>query len=191
MKIFFDTEFTGLRKDTTLISMGLVSEDGKELYLEFTDYDKTQCDEWVNEHVLKNTIIKGNSNIIDIVLDETNYRKGTKDELRQVLVEWLQQFDTVELISDVCHYDMVLFIDIFGTAFDLPDNICPVCYDINTDIAKEYDISIQEAFDKSREDILDELDRVVKGSKHNSLYDAKVIKEIYDALNCDEFQTYC
>lgn len=191
MKIFFDTEFTGLHKDTTLISMGLVSEDGKELYLEFTDYDKTQCDEWINEHVLKNTIMEGNSSIIDIVLDETNYCKGTKDELKQVLVEWLQQFDTVELISDVCHYDMVLFIDIFGTAFDLPDNICLVCYDINTDIAKEYDISMQEAFDKSRENILDELDRVVKGSKHNSLYDAKVIKEIYGALNCDEFQTYC
>lgn len=29
MKIFFDTEFTGLHKDTTLISIGLISELGE------------------------------------------------------------------------------------------------------------------------------------------------------------------
>ena len=29
MKIFFDTEFTGLHKNTTLISIGLVTEEGK------------------------------------------------------------------------------------------------------------------------------------------------------------------
>ena len=32
MKIFFDTEFTGLHKNTTLISIGLVSETGDEFY---------------------------------------------------------------------------------------------------------------------------------------------------------------
>ena len=38
MKIFFDTEFTGLHKDTSLISIGLVDEDGKTFYAEFLDY---------------------------------------------------------------------------------------------------------------------------------------------------------
>ena len=37
MKVFFDTEFTGLYKDTNLISIGLVSEDGKEFYAEIDD----------------------------------------------------------------------------------------------------------------------------------------------------------
>jgi uncharacterized protein YprB with RNaseH-like and TPR domain len=32
MKIFFDTEFTGLRQHTTLISIGMVAEDGREVY---------------------------------------------------------------------------------------------------------------------------------------------------------------
>lgn len=182
MRIYFDTEFTGLQKNTSLVSIGLVSDDGKELYLEFTDYVKEQCDEWIKDNVLNNTIMSGDSDILDIVLDETNYHKGTKEELKGVLLHWLHQFDSVELVSDVCHYDMVLFIDIFGTAFDLPKNVCPVCYDINSDIAKEYNISVQEAFDMSRETILQELDRVVKGSKHNSLYDAKVTKEIYNSL---------
>ena len=30
MKIFFDTEFTGLHKDTTIISIGMISENGKK-----------------------------------------------------------------------------------------------------------------------------------------------------------------
>ena len=52
MKIFFDTEFTGLHKDTTLISIGIVAENGKSFYAELTDYDKTQVDEWLQLHVL-------------------------------------------------------------------------------------------------------------------------------------------
>lgn len=39
MKIFFDTEFTGLHKDTTLVSIGMVSEDNRQFYAELTDYD--------------------------------------------------------------------------------------------------------------------------------------------------------
>ena len=37
---FFDTEFTGLRKDTTLISIGIVSDTGDRFYAELTDYVK-------------------------------------------------------------------------------------------------------------------------------------------------------
>ena len=36
-KIFFDTEFTGLHQNTTLISIGLVSECGKSFYAELVD----------------------------------------------------------------------------------------------------------------------------------------------------------
>ena len=39
MKVYFDTEFTGLKKDTTLVSIGLISETHKAFYAEFTDYD--------------------------------------------------------------------------------------------------------------------------------------------------------
>ena len=41
MNIFFDTEFTGLQKDTDLISIGLISENNDVFYAEITDYDKT------------------------------------------------------------------------------------------------------------------------------------------------------
>ena len=41
-KIFFDTEFTGLHQNTTLISNNLISGCCKTFYVELTDYDKSQ-----------------------------------------------------------------------------------------------------------------------------------------------------
>ena len=103
--------------------------------------------------------------------------------MKRWLSEWLSQYDSVELVSDCCHYDMVLFIDIFGGAFDIPKNVCPACHDINQDIAEYYGISEKEAFDKSRESILEEKSITIDGDKHNSLYDAKVIKSIYEIMH--------
>ena len=37
VRIFFDTEFSGLTSDPRLLSIGFVAEDGAELYIEFTD----------------------------------------------------------------------------------------------------------------------------------------------------------
>ena len=78
---------------------------------------------------------------------------------------------------------MVLFIDIFGGAFDIPSNVNPACHDINQDIADYLHISETEAFDKSREEIIEYYEVKIEGDKHNSLYDAKVIKEIYNIIN--------
>lgn len=172
----------GLHQDTSLISLGLVSEDGQELYLEFNDYNKDQCDDWIQQNVIENTIKEGTNDVIGIVLDETNYHYGSKEELKVILAEWLSKFDDIQLVSDVCHYDMVLFINLFGTAFDLPDNITAVCHDINQDIALFYWISDKAAFDFSREDILEDLGINIRGNKHNALYDAKVIKAIHETI---------
>ena len=117
------------------------------------------------------------------------------------MTEWLSKYNNVELVSDCCHYDMILFIDIFGDAWSIPDVVNPACHDINQDIAKYFDISEREAFDLSREKIIEkviidiqdianhfdisEREKIIniEGDKHNALYDAKVIKEIYKIVN--------
>lgn len=182
MKIYFDTEFEGLRKDAKLISLGLITEDNQELYIEFDGIDIQKQDQWIKDNVLQNTILYGQKEISEIT-DEANYYKGDKDEIKGVLLHWLNQFDNVQFISDVCHYDFVFLIDIFGSAWDLPKNIVPYCHDINQDIMDLFWLNEKEAFDFSREDILDNLGLEVKGNKHNSLYDAKVIKAIYEYKN--------
>lgn len=217
MKVFFDCEFTGLHKETTLISIGLISENGKSFYAELTDYNSDQCDEWIKNNVIKNLYLKHiyyESGCLEKIekLTENGYvvspspnipeknallqydyfkpekngdmaAVGQKCWVGVALEEWFNQFDDVELVSDVCHYDMVLLIDLFGNAFDLPENVGVSCHDINQDIARHYGISNKEAFDKSREEIVLELcGKQIQGEKHNSLYDAKVIKAIYEGI---------
>ena len=203
MKIFFDTEFTGLHKDTTLISIGLIDENGRTFYGEFSDYDESQCDNWIRENVIKHLKWSKEGPVEDFVNIYVNSWEafGSKEYIKIVLSEWLSKYDEVELVSDCCHYDMVLFIDIFGDAWSIPDAVNPACHDINQDIAKYYDISEKEAFDLSREKFIEKvnIDRQddqnnfdisegekiinIEGDKHNALYDAKVIKEIYKIVN--------
>ena len=185
MNLFFDCEFTGLHKDTTLISLGIVAEDGRKFYAEFTDYDRKQCDKWIRENVIDNLLYNDSVTVYERPRDEMDcYVKDKRDWIVVALRDWLSQFDSIQFVSDVCHYDFVLLIDLFGTAFDLPKNVSPVCHDINTDIARYYGISEAEAFDKSREEIVLELyEKEIPGKKHNSLYDAEVIKAIYEKIS--------
>ncbi len=186
MKLFFDTEFTGLHKGTTLVSIGIVAENGKRFYAEFSDYDEIQCDEWIKENVLKHTILAGNDTLAAKLGEDSNTTVilGSKADIRYELGEWLKQFDNVQFVSDVSHYDFVLLIDIFDSAFDLPENVSAVCHDINQNIARYYGISEREAFDKSREEIVSELcGQQIEGEKHNALYDAEVIKAIYSEIS--------
>lgn len=185
MKIFFDTEFTGLHKNTTLISIGMIDENKRSFYAEFIDYDETQCNDWIKENVINYLRRKGTHNLYMEAYDRINKETsivGTKNQIKKKLEDWLSIYDEVELVSDVCHYDMVLFIDLFGTAFDLPRCINPACHDINQDIARYYEFSEKEAFDFSREELLQNNAITIEGDKHNSMYDAKVIKKIYEII---------
>lgn len=185
MKIFFDTEFTGLHKGTTLLSLGMVAEDGRMFYAELMDFDESQCDKWIMDNVVKNLIAKGNDELAKKLgtINNATVIIGEKKDVKEELSKWLLGFGDVQLVSDVCHYDMVLFIDLFGTAFDLPENVNASCHDINQDIAEHYHISEKQAFDKSREQIVKELcGKEIEGCKHNSLYDAMVIKAIYEEI---------
>ena len=156
MKVFFDTEFTGLHKNTTLISLGCVDENGRTFYAEFTDYDTSQIDDWINENVIKNlSYAKKKSFFRKNGAFEHDWRiKGDKTMVREALEEWLNQYSFVELVSDVCHYDMVLLVDLFGGAFSLPENVNPSCHDINQDIAEFYGCTEKWAFNHSREEML-------------------------------------
>jgi len=43
MKIFFDTEFTGLHQNTSLISIGCIDEECRTFSAELTDYKGNIC----------------------------------------------------------------------------------------------------------------------------------------------------
>jgi len=186
MKIFFDTEFTGLHKNTTLISIGLVAEDGRTFYAELNDYDESQVDDWIRDNVIKNLIMnpprEGEQEYYvrsrfreDVPLTEqwSLQMRGSKQEVSDELYLWLTQFDKVEIWSDCLAYDWVLFNDIFGHAFNIPKNVYYIPFDICTLFKlKGIDPDINR----------EKFANMTSNSKHNALYDAKVIKACYERL---------
>lgn len=192
MFVYFDCEFTGLTKDTTLVSIGLLTSQNQYtreyhmFYAEFTDYDKTYDDKWFMDNVVKNLVFRDEEEGFEMYHVHSFGMKGTKEQVKEKLLKWFDKVSEGEsditLVTDVGNYDMVLFIDIFGSAFDLPKKIVPTYIDINNIIADEMGLTLQEAFDLNREELvkrlsgnLEEYDR-----KHNSLWDASIIKRIYE-----------
>lgn len=163
MRIFFDTEFTGLHQHTTLISIGLISEDGRMFYAELLDYDKGQVDNWIQENVIAHL---------------TREYSGTTETIKQKLETWLSGFDTVEMWSDCLSYDWVLFCQLWGHAFNIPKNVYYIPFDICTLLkVKGIDPDInREKF------AFGECLQEMKDQKHNALWDAKVIRACYEKL---------
>lgn len=180
MKLFFDTEFTGLHAKTTLISIGLIDEEGRTFYAEFTDYDKSQVDGWLQDNVIDNLTIL-NSGSVQVQLsrgegiDLVNRFAGSTEYIKGKLTEWLSVYDKVEMWSDCLAYDWVLFCEIFGGAFGVPKNIYYIPFDICTLMklkSVDPDVNREEFSDKLWGD----------GRKHDALHDAEVIKACYEKL---------
>ena len=164
MKVFFDTEFTGLHANTTLMSIGLVDEEGRTFYAELNDYDKSQVDEWLENNVVANFTGENTMNM---------------QQLKLELTEWLAVYDSVEIWSDCLAYDWVLFNSIFGTAFDIPENIYYIPFDICTMMklkGVDPDVDREEyAFNAVP----------ATAQKHNALWDAQVIRACYENLRLE------
>lgn len=199
-KIFFDTEFTGLHQETTLISIGLISECGKTFYAEFTDYDKSQIDDWLKENVIsklrftdKITAAVGGwenwitdkgkfSNALEMTLANKDMSEfecvGQTPMVKNRLGKWLSQFEAVEMWSDCLCYDWVLFSQIWGHAFNIPKNVYYIPFDICTLFKfKGIDPDVNREEFSGMAFISSEIPK-----KHNALWDARVIKMCYEKL---------
>jgi hypothetical protein len=191
-KIFFDTEFTGLHQNTTLISIGLIAETGQTFYAELNDYDKSQVDEFLQNNVIKNLLMsepkEGEEEPYSVVRHHDNpvgneiYKSYSvelrcdKKELQNQLRKWLSQFKKVEMWGDCLAYDWVLFCQIFDGALNIPKNVYYIPFDLSTLLVlKGIDPDI------NREDFaLGEY--CFEMLKHNALSDARIIKMCYEKL---------
>lgn len=165
MRVYLDTEFTGLHKGTTLISIGFVTELGFQFYAEFNDYDKSQVNDWINENVIQNLIFNEVENVSFIRNETMWFGKGNKEVVAKEVRDFLEQLGEVEIWSDCLAYDWVLFNDLFGSAFD----ICTTFKEkgIDPDISREEFSGFYH---------------LKEGKKHNSLHDAKYIKRCHEIL---------
>lgn len=167
-RIYFDTEFTGLHQNTTLISIGCVAESGEQIYCELDDYAVSQLDDWLIENVVKHLWIQqpevSAPPYATYVIDNT-------PGVAMALAKWLEQFNAVEMWSDCLAYDWVLFCQLFGGAFGIPKNVYYIPFDLATLFkVKGIDPDINR----------EEYAGMAGGNKHNALADAIVIKACYE-----------
>lgn len=111
MLIFFDCEFSDLCIDPKLISIGLVSECGKEWYAELSNtYQPKGCGAFTQEAVLP--LLEGGNALM------------TMDQLTLRLGSWIESFEQpVKLATDSLSWDWPWIQEIFYLPGTWPANL--------------------------------------------------------------------
>lgn len=176
MKLFLDTEFTALKQDARLISLALVSEEGRYFYAEFTDFDRDTLSDWHKEHVLAHLLLDENTSF-DWPTHGTTL-KGDYKIIKEALTTWLSQWTAIEIWADVPAYDWVFFCELFGGALHIPSQIHFIVRDLATFFhLKGIDANISRfdfAYNKEGSEL--------KLPQHNALADAWTCMRCYQQL---------
>lgn len=114
MKIWFDTEFIEDGKTIDLISIGMVREDGRRLYAENAECDRSRASQWVIDNVM-HKLSDGQSLMTrHEIADAIEFFAGQEPEF------WAYYAD----------YDWVAICQLFGTMMDLPKGWPKYCRDV-------------------------------------------------------------
>lgn len=109
---FYDTEFYEDGTQIHLISIGVVCEDGRELYLQNSEFDWSIVpeDHWIQENVRP-------------WLDDGEVFTHTREEIAEILREWVLPNDgKAYLWGYYADYDHVVISQLFGTMMNLPSH---------------------------------------------------------------------
>lgn len=141
MKYWLDTEFIdgGHEHGIELLSIGIVSEDGREFYAINAEADLSIASDWVKEHVLPNL------NLLKSGYDHN----ATIEEIKYGLQYFTnpKNFGKPEFWGYYASYDWVVMCQVFGTMLDVPkgwphhiNDIKQLCDSLgNPKLPKEYD----------------------------------------------------
>lgn len=129
--LFLDTEFTGLTRHARILSIALVADTGEEFYAEFNDVAPEEINDWVRDHVFPR--FEFNDLHQTALVEGNTYKyKDNRDTIARLLRDWLNRFDSLEIWADVLAWDWVLFCDLFGGAFHIPEHIFYAPFDLAT-----------------------------------------------------------
>jgi hypothetical protein len=153
MKIFFDTEFVDNGSTVDLISIGLVREDGAELYLESAETDWTKASEWVLHNVKR-------------YLGPASERYSREDIARKI-----REFagDKPEFWAYYASYDWVLLCQLYGRMLDVPKGWPMFVRDLRQILPGGASHPAAKSVTIVRE--------------HHALDDARWVRDVYMALN--------
>jgi hypothetical protein len=116
MRVFFDTEFIEDGKTIDLISIGLVREDGQELYLVSSEFDESKASLWVRENVLAHI--------------PADVKRHQRREIADIILSFLWDVEKPEFWAYYADYDWVALCQLYGKMIDLPKGWPMYCRDL-------------------------------------------------------------
>lgn len=172
MKYFFDTEFLEDGKTIELISIGIVAEDGRELYLvnEEAPWSRIVNDKWLRENVVPHLPLDvyphlNGRQFVETKADHDRHLWDTRLGIKDQILEFVDQ--KPEFWAYYADYDWVVFCQLFGRMIDLPKGFPMYCRDLKQEIDR---LGIKDhAALKS-----------LKTNEHHALADARWNKAVYE-----------
>lgn len=169
MKIFYDTEFLEDGRTIDLISIGMVTEDGREYYAVNRDMPvrRVRGSKWLMENVVP-SLPKGSGDLNNSMSSRWLFHYGDPVvKRRNRIAREVQEFivaagPDVELWAWFAAYDHVVLAQLFGPMVSLPHGIPMWTNDLQ-----------QEAARLSKRAAWDDPLPAQKSGKHNALEDAR------------------
>lgn len=160
MKYFLDTEFIEAPGHLDLISIGIVSEAGDQLYLENSEVDWSRASQWVLDNVKPHLGLK-----------LSTPDPCTKKHIGKFVRDWIDATSAgakPEFWGYYADYDWVLFCWLQGTMMELPEGWPKYCNDLK---------QLVSMFESESEILL-----AHTGAEHHALADALWLRDAYNDL---------
>jgi 3' exoribonuclease, RNase T-like len=118
LKYFIDTEFYEDGKTIDLISIGVVADDGRELYAVSREAELHKVSPWVRENVLPSLPTYGDPAWM------------TREEIKRRLTEFVSDNEKPVFYGYYADYDWICICQLFGTMMQLPWFFPKFCMDL-------------------------------------------------------------
>lgn len=192
MRYWLDTEFIDDGSTIDLISIGIVCEDGRDLYLQSCEFDHRKSSEWVKDNVLSHLQMcpwapVSPLGIQGLYRTDSAYHKKhggqcidqqrglvhncpwrIREQIRDEVKNFFNPSDGIELWGWCSGYDFMAFCQLFGTMMDLPKGY------------PHYIRDLQHVLDERG--IPDNDLPPQEGGAHNALEDARHIKKLWEYI---------
>lgn len=156
-RYFFDTEFNEDGSTIELISIGIVSDDGREYYAVSDAFDPALCNDFVH------------ANVLPKLPPKSDPAWKPRSQIRDEIFAFVEAGSPhrPEFWAYYADYDWVVFCQLWGRMIDLPADFPKYCNDLKQVMV-------------SRGILTRDLPKQPEGSEHNALDDARWNKASYD-----------
>jgi hypothetical protein len=169
VRIFYDTEFIEDGKTIELISIGMVAEDGRELYAVNADapWKRITKHEWLMANVVPHLPQPHGDWIRQMpkswLIDFHNPCVKRKSAIADEVRAFVQATPDAELWAWYGAYDHVAYAQLFGRMIDLPDGFPMWTNDLRQEVQRRGNPALPKQ----------------ESAEHNALADARWVRDAY------------